>query len=160
MTLLRATLFSLLISSTGVHAADVVFGVGLDDLDSSGDTASFQLEIHSDPIHSFRWGDLSRFAVLQVDTDRDVFAGVGFSVLSELSQRWFLEGSLAAGLYDFGSSGNDLGGHVQIRSLVGVGYRLTDTSSVSIAIDHLSNGGLRSRNPGRETLSIRYRRSF
>ena len=59
-----------------------------------------------------------------------------------------------------GSGGDDLGGHVQFRTLIGVGYRLSTNRRISLAADHLSNAGLKDRNPGRNALLLRYAISF
>ena len=43
-----------------------------------------------------------------------------------------------------------------LRSLVGLGLKFRGSSAVSITIDHLSNGGLTTSNPGSELVTVRY----
>lgn len=81
-------------------------------------------------------------------------------MLGNISEKWFVEGSLAAGYYDAGSRGMDLGGNVQFRTLAGIGYRVSYRSRISISIDHLSNAGIEDSNPGREAVTVRYGMSF
>ena len=50
----------------------------------------------------------------------------------------------------------DLGGNIHFRSLAGLGLRLGGDSALSVSVDHLSNGGLTSSNPGSELVSVRY----
>ena len=64
------------------------------------------------------------------------------------------------GYYDRGSDGTPLGGNIQFRGLVGVGYKISNTQRVSLAIDHKSNAGLEDKNPGSETLVLRYTKRF
>jgi hypothetical protein len=152
---------ALLSSTYSALAGDFILGIGVDDLDGSDSgSATFQLEYHTDPLREYRWGSISGFVVAQVDDDSDTFVGAGFSAIKNLNPKWFLEGSLAAGFYEAGRTGTDLGGDFQFRTLVGVGYRLSESSRISVAIDHISNGGFNSRNPGREALSIRYGMKF
>lgn len=152
---------SLFISATPVFAADVVLGIGYGEASSTAsDTAAFQVELHSDPFREFRWGSVSTAVIAQANNDGDVFVGVGLSTLTNSTKDWFIEGSFAAGYYDAGSSGTDLGGNLQFRSLIGVGYRVSDSASVSLAVDHISNGGIEDLNPGRNSISLRYRMSF
>jgi lipid A 3-O-deacylase len=54
----------------------------------------------------------------------------------------------------------DLGHNLQFRSLIGFGWTLSQNSAVILSLDHISNAGLDIRNPGAETLALRYRLSF
>jgi opacity protein-like surface antigen len=158
---IRMATIGLFLSATPVFATDIVVGIGAgEETDRSSSTTAFQFEVHSNPIREFRWGNVSTTFVAQANSDKDAFVGVGLSALSNTRNNWFIEGSFAAGYYDAGSQGTDLGGNLQFRSLIGVGYRLSESSSVSLAVDHISNAGLNDFNPGRNSISIRYRMSF
>lgn len=161
---LRHLLLSLLfvVCANPAFAADIVFGIGQDNVDSSdqSEAGALQFEYHTDPIRSYNWGSVSFMGVLSYDDDEDLFAGLGLSVLWDVAPKWFVETSLAAGYYDAGSEGLDLGGDFQFRTLLGFGYHLSETSRLSIAIDHLSNAGLEDVNPGRNGFFLRYARSF
>jgi hypothetical protein len=150
------------VGALAAQAGDLIIGVGRDNVDSSdaSEATGVQVEYHSAPIRSYDWGDISWMGVIEGDSDSDLYAGAGFSLIWVFSQSWFVEGSLAAGYYDAGSDGLDLGGDFQFRTLAGIGYRLNEVSAVSFSIDHLSNAGLESPNPGRNAVFLRYRRSF
>ncbi len=151
----------LLASSTFLAASEYVFGIGQDDLDGQASEAfAIQLEVHSNPLREYRWGSVSGMVAAQVDEDGDAYLGIGLSTFWNTSDKWFIEGSLAAGYYDEGSGGTDLGGNLQFRTLVGFGYRVSDQARISLAVDHLSNAGIEDVNPGREAIWIRYGRSF
>ena len=97
----------------------------------------------------------------QVDADGDIFVGVRIHAQLSIGEGpWFIEGSVMPGYYDAGTGGSPLGGNLQFRSLIGVGYRLNDHSKVSIAVDHKSNADIENVNPGGETLAVRYSFNF
>ena len=87
----------------------------------------------------------------------DIWAGAGFKWTSEniFDGPIFLEASFIPGLH-FRDDGPDIGGEIHFRSAVGAGYAFDNGSTLAVSWDHRSNGDTRSRNPGLETLSIRY----
>lgn len=152
--------FTLLWASSAL-AQNFVVGLGTSDVVDDGiETEVFQVEIHSDPFRTLSWGSLAWFAVVETDTENDAYVGGGLAVTWDLNADWFVESSLAAGYYEPGDGGIDLGGNFQFRTLVGVGYRLTERSRISLAVNHLSNAGLEEMNPGRNNISLRYGWSF
>lgn len=155
---------ALLLATVSPAVADeFVVGLGQDDvLDQTGtEAAALVLEYHANPFFSGEIADYSVAVAGQVDEDSDVFLGVGVYALWSLRQSdWFFEGSFMPGYYDKGSGGTPLGGNVQFRTLVGFGYKLSDTSRISLAIDHKSNADLEDKNPGSETLVLRYTFGF
>ena len=96
-----------------------------------------------------------RLAVV-VNEFGDVWLGIGFAVQANFGSAWYVEGSLMPGLYH--ANENDLGHAVEIRSLLGVGYRLAGGSSIMLSVDHMSNADLSDLNPGTNMVSLRYRR--
>jgi hypothetical protein len=147
----------LFILASPAAASDFVFGIGQDDVDGQGTEAvAFQLEYHTNPLREYSWGKVSGMVATQVDDDSGTYVGVGLSLLWITSDKWFVEGNFAVGYYDEGDGGTDLGSNLQFRTLVGFGYRMSDRTRLSIAIDHLSNAGVEKFNPGREAVSIRY----
>ena len=157
--LLLTTIF--VAAASQISAQEFVFGIGVDDVDGPSDeTAGVQVEYRTAPFKEFSAVDLSWMLVGNLDADGDVFFGGGIHSKWSFQSKWFVEASFAAGYYDAGSGGTDLGGNVQFRSLLGLGYQLSDNRSLSLAIDHLSNGGLEDRNPGREAVNLRYGISF
>ena len=67
----------------------------------------------------------------------------------------YLESALLPGV-DIGGDGPDLGGNLQFRSSLGVGYAFDNGATLLAAYDHRSNADTRAINPGLETISIRY----
>jgi hypothetical protein len=72
----------------------------------------------------------------------------------DLSERFFVEASFMPGYYN--PEDTDLGGNIHFRSLVGLGLKFRGSSAISITVDHLSNGGLTTSNPGSEFVTVRY----
>lgn len=144
-----------------LQAGEIVLGIGLDNLGSSfSEETVLLLEYHSDPIRTFGWGTIALFGVVETDADQDVFVGLGVSSRIPIGKRWFGEASLAAGYYDAGADSLDLGGNVQFRTLIGLGFELSENARLSLAVDHLSNASLERVNPGRNAIFLRYFRSF
>ena len=67
----------------------------------------------------------------------------------------YFEFSSLTGLYH-GSDGPDLGHLVEFRSGIAIGKKFDNGGTLSLAIDHRSNAGLSSVNPGVETIALRY----
>ena len=143
-------------------AGEIVVGVGQDNVNKDGysEALAAQFEYRTDPFRTYSWGDIAFVGILEVDDDNDAYAGVGVSAKWNVSERWFFEGSLAAGYYEAGSDSLDLGSDHQFRTLVGLGLRVSEKSSVSMAVDHLSNANTADTNPGRDAIYLRYGRSF
>ena len=157
-----ATLFFVL-STSAAYSGELVLGLGVDDVLQHTDTSApaFVAEYHFSPFLEGRQAAYSYAVAAQIDNDQDIFIGAGLSAQWQLSDSpWFIEGSFMPGFYTKGTDGTPLNGKVQFRTLIGVGYELNDSSSVSLALDHKSNARLKSPNPGSETLAIRYHHSF
>ena len=87
--------------------------------------------------------------------DGEAWAGAGFAYrFQPQAWNWYAEFHLMPGLYAEGS-GADLGGPVQFRSGLELGYETRRGLRIGLGFDHRSNGGLRSRNPGLETVHLR-----
>ncbi len=93
-------------------------------------------------------------AALRADADSDLWIGAGMHVQLDLSSWMFVEASFMPGYYN--PEDTDLGGNLHFRSLLGLGVSVSDHSAFSLSVDHLSNGGLTSHNPGSEMVSLRY----
>jgi lipid A 3-O-deacylase len=70
-------------------------------------------------------------------------------------ERWVFSPGLAAGLY-YQGYGKNLGGALEFRSHVELGYRLAGGARVGLCIYHLSNAGIFDFNPGSESLVVTY----
>lgn len=147
----------LLVLSRPLDASELIVGIGVDDVDGrEAETIAIEFEYHTNPLRQYGWGIVSGMFVIKADGDRDSYIGVGPSLLWNTSDQWFVEGSLTVGYYNEGNGGTNLGGNLQFRTLIGLGYRLSDRTRLSVAIDHLSNAGIEDFNPGREAVSVRY----
>ena len=147
----------LIAHTSQVMAEDLTFGIGSANIGNSAPgSPTFQIEYHSDPIWEFERVRVSAAVALQAEGNSTFYVGGGLSTIWNFAESWFVEGSLLAGYYDEGRDGVDLGSDLQFRSLVGIGYHLPNKSSVSFALDHLSNAGFDRINPGRESVTIRY----
>ncbi len=151
------------LAATGsAMAGDWVIGLGKSHFNgSSGDRSTIlSLELHSDPFFTKGRLSASYMGVITAHSSGDMFAGVGLSALYELNGNWFLEGSVAPGLFAESGAIHDLGSAFEIRSLLGVGYALGSGDRISLALTHKSNAGTASHNPGVNSVLLRYRHSF
>ncbi|GFE49049.1 hypothetical protein So717_08020 [Roseobacter cerasinus] len=158
-----ASVLTFTLATSPAFAGDLITGLGVDDVFDQTDTETGALiiEYHADPFYSGQIASYSLAGAGQIDGDGDVFIGVGVSAIWSIGQGpWFVEGSFMPGYYDAGSGGSELGGNLQFRSLIGVGYKLANNSRISIAIDHKSNADIEDINPGSETLAVRYSFDF
>ncbi|PVA05958.1 acyloxyacyl hydrolase [Thalassorhabdomicrobium marinisediminis] len=103
-----------------------------------------------------RFGPFQPLASVSFTEEGDVWIGGGVKWRYALGQSdFFVDGSFQPGLWAR-NDGPDLGGVLQFRSALGLGYAFTDQSAVVVSFDHRSNGDTQSVNPGLETLSIQY----
>lgn len=128
------------------------FGVGYYDINDDEDAVDFRLE--------YRW-DIPALKIVRpwagVEASSDgAFYGVG-GVLADirLSSNTYLTPGIGAGLYADGG-GKDLGHDVIFRTQLELGYEFDNASRASIAVSHLSNASLSSKNPGTEVLGLYY----
>ncbi|SHE80260.1 Lipid A 3-O-deacylase (PagL) [Ruegeria intermedia] len=161
-----AVVGSLLTFAPGTaNSAEWVAGLGADDLFDIDGVPAFAglVELHSDPFVRAFWVDVSAMASVLVDTEHDIFAGIGLhSLLHFGMDRVFFEFSLAAGGYFPGgeSPPRKLTDRFQYRTSIGAGYRLTESSRLSVSMDHLFNSEFENYEPGSETILLRYTKGF
>ncbi len=72
-----------------------------------------------------------------------------------LSRSWWLSTSLSAGLFD-NNHRIDLGHSIEFRSKLELVYRWPNQHQLGLAVSHLSNSRMSSKNPGTETVNIIY----
>lgn len=94
---------------------------------------------------------------LSVTTDGAAWFGIGWKWTSQnvVDSPLFIETSLMPGVF-YQGDGPDLGGNLQFRSALGVGYEFDNGNTLTVSYDHRSNADTQALNPGLETLSIRY----
>jgi lipid A 3-O-deacylase len=81
------------------------------------------------------------------------FLGVGIGYELKLGRHLIATPTFAPGYYREGS-GKDLGCALEFRSQFELGFQFTGGQRVSIAMSHMSNGGLGRINPGQESLTL------
>ena len=92
---------------------------------------------------------------LSVTDTSDVWAGMGHSyTLPYFSDNVFVQLHAMTGLFLRGQ-GPDIGGLIEFRSGIEVGYQSNNGIRYGVAFDHRSNLGIYSPNPGLETLQFR-----
>jgi lipid A 3-O-deacylase len=96
-------------------------------------------------------------ANLEGDTN---FAYIDLNYGGPISDSWFLEFAVGGAVHDGELETTDptrkeLGGRVLIHAAISLGVMLTDTMSLSLYGDHMSNAGIEERNEGLETLGLR-----
>lgn len=159
-SLFPAVLLCLLPAS--LHAADVVLSFGQSDfvLQDADDDNIFGAEVHLDPFASWRGAELSFAAAADVHDSGTYWVGAGVSAIRPFGDGWFVEASLMPGYFDPSRDRQDLGSALEFRSLLGVGRRLSDRASISLAVSHKSNAGTADENPGVNLVRLRFRYSF
>jgi len=92
-----------------------------------------------------------------ISSKGDVWVGAGLKWQRGFGedQGLYVEFSTMPGLY-FKGQGPDLGHEVEIRSALGLGYKLDNGNSFALTFDHRSNADIAATNPGLETLGLRY----
>ena len=105
--------------------------------------------------HDLIWGIKQTFGVMTTD-DNAYYGFVGFRYTLPLkSERFRIDVSTASGLYENGN-GKDLGGPIEFRSGLDLMLNLERGGYLSFGLYHISNAILYDKNPGANTLLVRY----
>jgi len=143
------------LAATAAEAANVSFGLGYDDLFGDGrGAATLSLQLESDPGWNLGPVGFGLGAGLEGDTDGDIWAGGGPTVVWPFADHWAVNGSLMAGFYAVGDGGDDLGSDLEFRTRLGVSRSIAFPWRLGLAIEHKSNGGIGDINPGVETIFL------
>ncbi len=94
-------------------------------------------------------------AFVTADGSFYLFAGTDQRI--NFGRSWFVDVITSVGFYEKGD-GKDIGGELEFRSGVAVGRRLRGGSRVSFGFFHLSNSSYYRRNPGVNSLLLRWSR--
>lgn len=147
---------AVIVVTCGFASAQTLSFGGVTDVDTAGQ--GIVIEYHAAP-HIIRDGWSAGFgAALRVDQDEDAWVGIGFVGNMPLNDTFFVQASFMPGYYNAGET--VLGGNLHFRSLIGLGLNVSDTGSLVLSIDHLSNGNLHETNPGAEAIALRYQMRF
>lgn len=96
---------------------------------------------------------ISPMTGLMVFSDGSKYLFAGFNLIDYFGKRFMVAPNFAFGAYQNGGKKN-LGGVIEFRSGVEVGYQLIDKLMLGVAFHHLSNASIYDHNPGTETLSL------
>ena len=141
------------VGAQGGSAADHRgFGLSLGLIDFTRDLEAFELGAEY-RFREYRWGLVPTVGI-EATEDESVYGYFGFRWPYRLSQRWLLDPTLAAGLYDEGD-GKDLGGPVEFRSGLDLLYELPSGVRIGLGFYHISNCCIYDRNPGTNSLLLR-----
>lgn len=93
---------------------------------------------------------------ISATSDSAVYAYAGFHWDVEvLPRELYLSPNFAVGAYGEGD-GKDLGGALEFRSGLELGYQFDNRHRLGLSINHLSNASIYDKNPGVETLIVTY----
>jgi len=92
-----------------------------------------------------------------VNLDESFYRSAGTDRRINLGRFWFIDTGTSAGFYEKGD-GKDIGGEFEFRTGIAVGRRLRDGSRLSFGFFHMSNSSYYRRNPGMNSLLLRWSR--
>lgn len=130
------------------------FSTGVIDFGKDYETAEFGIE-HRFPTD---WCmGLGPSAGVFVTADGSFYVYAGTDQRINLGRFWFIDSVTSVGFYEAGD-GKDIGGELEFRSGLAIGRRLRDGSRLSFGFFHLSNSSYYRRNPGVNSLLLRWSR--
>lgn len=88
-------------------------------------------------------------------TDSAVYGYAGLHWDIKVTDQFYISPNFAAGLYGQGD-GKDLGGAIEFRSGIELGYQMANRHRIGLSLNHLSNASIYDKNPGVETLIMTY----
>lgn len=130
----------------------VSIGLGYYDIRDNEDAVDFRIEYR--PGTPIVW-ELRPWLGAEVTSDGALYGAGGFLYDFHLQNNWILTPSIGGGLYAEGN-GKDLGGAIQFRTMLELGYQFENASRVSAGLSHISNAHTRNYNPGTEILGVYY----
>lgn len=132
---------------------EVAVSVGWYEPDRPEEALEAAVDVHFGP--ELLWG-IRPQAGLLATSDGSVYGFGGFRLRLPIeSQRWRIDISSAAGVFEEGD-GKDLGGVVEFRSGLDVIRQFDNGHSLGVGIYHISNAGIYDKNPGSNTLVLRW----
>ena len=99
-------------------------------------------------------GPFQRIAGLSVGEEGETWIGFGQAWTYDFTRSVYTELHAMTGLY-FDNGGFDLGGPIEFRSGIELGYRNRSGWRFGLSYDHRSNAGIYKENPGIETVAFR-----
>lgn len=151
-----------LLLAPAAQASELIFGLGATDFNSdlAPNDSMVSVEYHADPFRTWERAHAGWGAAIVAHTRGDLWVGAGVYGRQMIDDNWFVEGSFMPGLYAENSQATDLGSTIEFRTVLAVGYKVSDKAAVSLAVDHRSNASISDFNPGVNGLSLRFHRDF
>ena len=100
------------------------------------------------------WG-MAVAAGLTVNDDKAVWVYGGLRRDFSLGRSWIITPAFAITLYEQGDA-KDLGGPLEFRSALEIGYQWPSRKRLAFVIYHLSNAGIYDHNPGMNSLILTF----
>ena len=82
-----------------------------------------------------------------------IYGGISFDFVAK---GFFISPNIAAGYYNKGKKGRNLGCPLEFRSSLFLGYEFLNYSRIGTGIYHISNASISNHNPGSESLILFY----
>ena len=145
-------------SALPAAAQEVSLGIGYSDFarpDATDDVA-IALEAQSRPLALGDRAYLALAGATVVQAKGDLWIGAGLAIRLQPEEQWFFEISSMPGYYREASVGTELGGAFQFRTLLAIGRNLGEGRHVALAATHKSNANFAPKNPGVNTVLLRY----
>ena len=138
-----------LLSAPASHAAEVSGGLTFSGIFDSNSHAGFSLSITSEPTAFYGIKVVSLYG--RSFSNNNDYYSVGLLHTFSITERVTVGLGFQAGYLKH----NDiLGDNIEFLSRILVGFRATDDVRVRLLLGHISNGGLGSKNPGSEILTL------
>lgn len=118
------------------------------------------IEGHARPFAHIGKVDIAFGVRAAFEDSNSLWIGAGLALNAPVGEVWVVEATLMPGYYDPGSGDFDLGHDLEFHSGIGLGYPIDEKTTVSVAVSHLSNGGIGERNPGRNSIALRVSHRF
>jgi hypothetical protein len=133
--------------------AYLTFGAGgFNVIDPDGESRS---DLRIEYRHGEHFLGLKPWVGVEITRDSAFWGGAGILLDTVWWGHFVVTLSTGAGGYTEGNA-KDLGGSLEFRSQIELGYRFTGHSRVTAAFGHISNAGLGDHNPGGETVTLYY----
>lgn len=151
-TLWLVILLLLATSSAGaVEPRSLAFSAGVFNFSKSEKQAEVGMEFRTPtPL----WG-MAVAAGLYGTQEQSIWVYGGLRRDFSLGEGWLITPGIAISLYEAGD-GKDLGGPVEFRTALEIGYEWANRTRLALAVYHLSNAGLYDHNPGSNSLILTY----
>lgn len=106
-----------------------------------------------------QWHGFGTQAGVNVNTDGGIYTFAGFNYEYVFSNNLYVSPNVAVGDYVQNDS-KRLGGPIEFRSGLELGYKTKRGDRIGAAISHISNAGIYDHNPGEESIVLLYGYKF